>query len=89
MVMQQIKRMKGVLPSCSKSPLPTTNVATAISIMRNIHAGLFKKPSIRKRPPKNSDVLQSQALKSGNGIFSVCKKSAKFCMLLVCKMDIP
>ena len=81
-IMQQISRINGVLPFCSNSPLPATNVATAIFIMRKIQAGLFRNPRIRKMPPKNSNALHSQALKTGKGIFSVFKVSANLCILL-------
>jgi hypothetical protein len=53
----------------------------AMSMIRNKQAGLFIKPAMRKIPPKNSDVLQIQALKKGNGIFSDCNGSAKDCIL--------
>jgi hypothetical protein len=45
--------------------------------MRNKQAGLLRKPIIRKMPPKNSVVLQSQAFNRGNGISKDCKYFAK------------
>ena len=58
-----------------------------MSMIKKRQAGLIKKPTARRMPPKNSVDLHSQALSKGKGKFADWSAPAKSRRGAVCKIE--